>query len=384
MTTRPTPLVLHVIPTATARGAQREARALATRLDAPGVRDHRVLSLFAGPDGVPVDFALGHRGRGRPGVGFDVGLLRRLRAELRRLSPAAVVAHGGDPLKYLVPALVGARRPLAYYATGTFEHAGRPARVRLWRALVRRADVVAAEGDEVLDECRRLLGVPAARSLLAPNGRDPGEFHPAAPRSAATAPGLVFVGALTTGKRPDVFVEVVARLRDRGLPLRAAVCGDGPLAASLVAPAAAAGVELLGSRSDVAAVLRDADVLVFASRPTGEGMPGVLIEAGLSGLAVVATAVPGVRSVIEDGTTGLVVAPDDLDAMVDATARLLEQPDLRARLGAAARARCEANFSLEAVAACWLGFLEPLVARGAAVRRRGGRSAPGGQPGPAV
>jgi glycosyltransferase involved in cell wall biosynthesis len=50
--------------------------------------------------------------------------------------------------------------------------------------------------------------------------------------------------------------------------------------------------------------------------------------------------------------------------MVEATARLLAEPDLRRAMGAAARRRCEARFSLEAVAACWLSFLEPLVERG--------------------
>ncbi len=230
------PLVLHVIPTATARGAQREARALVTGLDRPGVRHHRLLSLFAGPGQVPVDIALGHPGGDRPAVGFDARLVLRLRAELRRLDPAVVVAHGGDPLKYVVPAVAGRGRPLAYYATGTFEHPGRAARVALWRALVRRADVVAAEGDEVLAQCRSLLGVAVQRSVLAPNGRDPEEFHPPARRGEGPV-GLAFVGALTTGKRPDVFVEVVARLRRRGAAVAAVVCGDGPLADSL-APAA--------------------------------------------------------------------------------------------------------------------------------------------------
>jgi len=101
------PVVLHVIPTAAARGAQREARALATRLEVPGVRHHRLLSLFAGPRQVPVDLAIDHPGGERPAVGFDPRLVPRLRTVLRREAPTVVVAHGGDPLKYVVPAMIG-------------------------------------------------------------------------------------------------------------------------------------------------------------------------------------------------------------------------------------------------------------------------------------
>ena len=55
----------------------------------------------------------------------------------------------------------------------------------------------------------------------------------------------------------------------------------------------------------------------------GEGMPGVLIEAGLSAVPVVATAVPGVEAIVVDGETGFVVDVDDFDAMVAAVASLL-------------------------------------------------------------
>ena len=171
------PLVLHVIPTPVARGAQREARALADRLDRPGVRAHRVLSLFDGPPEVRPDISLRFPGGDAPAAGFDPRLVPELRSALGRFDPAVVVAHGGDPLKYLVPAMVGRRRPLAYYAIGTY--AGpRRRQLLLWRRLVARADVVAAEGEEVRAECISLLGVPAERVVMTPNGRDPEVFHP--------------------------------------------------------------------------------------------------------------------------------------------------------------------------------------------------------------
>ena len=175
----------------------------------------------------------------------------------------------------------------------------------------------------MLDECRDLLGVPAARLVLVPNGRDPDEFHPASDAGTRKIPVVSFVGAFTDQKRPDRFVEVVAALRARGLEFRALAVGDGPLSGSLSPAAAAAGVELLGARGDVADVLKGTDVLVFPSLPLGEGMPGVLIEAGLSAVPVVATSVPGVDAIVADGETGCVVGVDDFDALVDATAGLL-------------------------------------------------------------
>jgi glycosyltransferase involved in cell wall biosynthesis len=361
------PLVLHVIPTTAPRGAQREARALANRLDAPGTRRHRVLSLVgSGPSlegEIAVDYTLGDGGGSASAVGFDPRLVVRLRHALRRLSPALVVAHGGEPLKFLVPAMIGRRRPLAYYAIGTLAPPGhRPGRKFLWRFLARRPDLVAAEGVEVLDECRTVLGVSSTRLVLVPNGRDPDEFHPAPDAEDRRVPVVSFVGAFTDQKRPDRFIEVVAALRARGLEFRALAVGDGPLSSSLTAAAAAAGVELLGARGDVAEVLKGTDVLVFPSLPRGEGMPGVLIEAGLSAVPVVATSVPGVDAIVDDGVTGCVVAVDDFDALVEATAGLLTDPGRRRAMGQAARERCVELFSMDVVANGWRAALVPMLA----------------------
>ncbi len=359
------PLVLHVIPTRQARGAQREARALADRLDRPGIRVHRVLSLFAGSDEVRADVALDHPGGDAPAVGFDPRLVLALRRRIRILDPSVVVAHGSEPLKYLVPAMAGNRRLLAYYAIGTYSGSRRAAQIALWRRLASRADVVAAEGSEVADECIERFRLPPGRVVVAPNGRDPAVFHPPAHRSAGP-PTLAFVGALTDGKRPDRFVQLVADLRSDGHDCRAVLIGDGPRRPALEEPARAAGVEVLGPQPDIADRLRLADVFVFPSAPAGEGMPGVLIEAGLSGLPVVATAVPGVASVLVDGETGLIVDVDNRRALAAAAARLIEDPELRVAMGAAARARCQQLFTIDAVSEVWLGLLQPLLDRAGA------------------
>lgn len=390
--------VLHVVPTALGRGAQVFARSLADELGGAQA-GHAVLRLFDGPDDVAVDHALGVPGGVAAAAGFRPAAAARLAAFLRHARPSVVVAHGGDAFKYLAATSAA---PIAYYAIGTLPGAARHGpRRQLWRALVRRAAVVAAVSDDVADECQAVLGVPAAAMVVVPNGRDPERFRPADRRTwgplAAFRPArLLFAGHLVAGKRPDRFVALVAALRRRGLPVEARLVGDGPMADHLAAAAAAAGVELLGHRPDMPEMLRWADLLVFPSAPDGEGMPGVLVEAGLSGLPVVATAVPGVSTVVADGATGLIVPVDDADALLAATTALVVDVSRRRRLGAAARRRCAEQFSMAAAARRWERLLRELVgggqtaARGSMVtgatrsgaRRQQGAPARSARPGP--
>jgi glycosyltransferase involved in cell wall biosynthesis len=214
--------------------------------------------------------------------------------------------------------------------------------------------------------------VAAHRAVVIPNGRDPLQFHPRTAPADAVPATLIFVGAMTPQKQPDRFVEVVGRLRAEGRSFRAMLVGSGPLAASMASSAAAHGVELLGSRSDVPELLRRADVLVFTSRPTGEGMPGVLIEAGLSGLPAVSTPVPGAATVVAGGRTGVIV-DDSVGSMAHAVGQLLDDPVRLAAMGVAARSRCESLFSLDLMAERWRAALQPMVGAQDGAARRGGR-----------
>jgi len=110
---------------------------------------------------------------------------------------------------------------------------------------------------------------------------------------------------------------------------------------------------------------------VFPSRPTGEGMPGVLIEAGLSGIPVVETRTPGVATVVADGRTGIIV-DGTVGPMAAAVGALLDDPGRRAAMGAAARTRCTSEFTLEVMADRWRGVLAPLLD----AQVRTGRAAP--------
>ena len=356
------PVVLHVLPYDLARGAQRYARTLVDALAAER-EAHQILTLFRAdpvllrPD-VELDVPRGLLRR----IGLDPRVVWRLRSVVRRIGPAVVVAHGGESAKYAAIALPR-HLPLVYLKIGTAHQAlQRKANRSLHGYYTRRADVVAAVSSDVAEEANRLYDVPKDRLVVIPNARDPVDF-PTDIGGKNGPPRVIFVGHLDSGKRPDWFIDVIAALRGEDLEFAAAMVGDGPLEQSLGSSAADAGIEMLGRRSDVPQLLSESDIFVFTSLPPGEGMPGVLIEAGLSGLATVATRVPGARDVIEDGVTGLLVDIEDMPGLIDAVRRLVSDRALREAMGQKARTRCMDMFTLQTSVEHWHEVLEPFMAR---------------------
>jgi glycosyltransferase involved in cell wall biosynthesis len=352
--------ILHVLPIDLARGAQTYAKAMRDALDGPDMV-HRTVTIFGASSaslGGDIDLEV-IQGIGRR-LGFSPTAWWRLRRALRRWKPDVVVAHGGEALKYAGFARSQPTK-LVYYKIGTSRELLRnPLRRGFHQWLARRADLVAGVSDEMVEEARTLLGARADRTVCIPNGRDPGAFKLQAEPTQVSPVRFLFVGHLTKTKRPDLFIEVIEALRERGIDAGGVMVGDGPLFADLRSQKPE-GLEMLGSRNDVPELLAKGDIFLFTSTTEGEGMPGVLIEAGLAGLPVVTTDVPGARAVVADGTTGLVVPVDDTGMLIDAAERLARDPDLRKSMGASARQRCLDQFTLESSLDLWRTNLEALT-----------------------
>jgi glycosyltransferase involved in cell wall biosynthesis len=341
------PTVLHVLPYDLARGAQVYARALVDALR-DGEMAHETVTLFAGEPGIlDPDHALDTPRTPFRRFGYDPRASIRLADLLDERDPDLLVTHGAEPLKYVLP--VAGDRPIVHLRIGISAVREGP-RKTLLALQHRAADVVAGVSEETLEEAVSLFGVAPERCELIVNGRDPSRYRPA---PKAETPLLVFLGAFAPTKRPEVFVSVVESLRASGVRFDAEMIGDGERLEAVRSRAEAAGITLLGRREDVPDLLPRASVFLFTSVPEGEGMPGVFIEAGFCGVATVATQVPGARTVIEDGVTGFVVPHDDLEALTARTRELLEDPERAARMGAAARERCLAGFTLEQGFARW-------------------------------
>ncbi|HEV2189031.1 MAG TPA: glycosyltransferase family 4 protein [Stellaceae bacterium] len=204
---------------------------------------------------------------------------------------------------------------------------------------------------------RHLAGlVPDPRRIaLCYHGLDLTNFSRPVPRRAA-ADGTVTilsVGRAVAKKGYDDLLAALALLPP-SLGWRLVHIGGGALVSRLKAQAERLGlakrIEWRGARSqpDVLAAYRDADIFVLASKiaPDGDrdGLPNVLMEAQSQGLACVATDLAGIPELIEDEGTGLLVPPGDPVALAAALSRLIGDPALRARLGAAGERRVRTEF----------------------------------------
>jgi glycosyltransferase involved in cell wall biosynthesis len=197
------------------------------------------------------------------------------------------------------------------------------------------------------------IGVPPELFVTVPNGVAPqaGRISRGEARRLLglepNGPVVLTIGRLTHMKAQWLLIDAVPGLAARFPGLAVVFLGDGPLGGSLQAQAAALGVAghvfFAGHRTDARRLLAAADVFVLPSRH--EGMPLAALEAMEAGLPVVATRVIGSAEVIDDGVTGALVRPGDPTALGAAVARLLADPALRRRQGAAGRRRYEARFT---------------------------------------
>jgi glycosyltransferase involved in cell wall biosynthesis len=214
------------------------------------------------------------------------------------------------------------------------------------------ADLVATLGEAMRDEIIA-RGVPAGNIIIVPNGVSEQFLEPLPDdggklrASLGIAPGEQVVGlvsSLVAHEGIGTLLDAVKILRDRGAKVRALIVGDGPEGGTLRRQAADLGIDAIFTGRVPSARVRDyhavLDVFVVPRTPDRVCQlvtPLKPVEAMASGLPVVLSDVRALGEIVTDGETGLLSPPLDAGALADQLQRLLDHPELRARLGASAR-----------------------------------------------
>lgn len=204
-----------------------------------------------------------------------------------------------------------------------------------------RADALLSQRESMQVDVRTELGVPEDQVLV------------------------LTVANLRPEKGYDVLLDAVRLLADRGVPVHVAAVGRGPLEDELRIRRDALGIadrlQFLGQRDDVLRLLAGSDAFVLASRQ--EGLPVSLMEATSMGMPIVGTSVGGVPQVIAEGVDGLIVPPGNPERLADALQRIVSDPDLRQRLGRAAKNK-SSMFDVREASRAIEGIYLDLVAEG--------------------
>jgi glycosyltransferase involved in cell wall biosynthesis len=369
--------ICHLITSLGVGGAERGLYELARRLDRRRF-DVQVIALQGGEvagwlreAGIHVT-VLGVRGK------WDLLKLPGLPERLRRERIDVLHTHLFHADLAGRPAARAARVPHVVHTVWTAEGRFRPWQFAWARFMANACDRILCVSESVRAHHAARSGLPERHYTVIPWGVDVAAFSrdPASRRRLRKQWGLArqavlaaFVGRLESYKGVETLLAAMGHLGGRGEPIDLVIAGDGPkrpAVENFIAHGEAGHrTRLLGHVQDVRGVLSAADIFVMPS--LWEGWPLALGEAMAAALPAVGTDVPGIRDLLVDGRTGLLVERADPVALADAMHRLAGDRALRSRLGRAARRRIVEHFSIDAVVAAHEALYEKL-ARGGTVQ----------------
>jgi glycosyltransferase involved in cell wall biosynthesis len=229
---------------------------------------------------------------------------------------------------------------------------------RTLRALLNtRLDARVAVADETARRLERTTVAPRGSIEVIHNGV--ADLAVTSIPQRGSQPTIGFAGRFTHEKGADVLLRALAQLTG----VTAVLVGDGELRPASEVLASELGVAdraiFTGWREDARELMATWDVFVLPSRREGFGIS--IVEAMLAGLPVVATSVGGVPEVVVDGENAILVPPDDPGALAVAIRRLLDDPQLRRRLGQSGRRRALERFSPQTMATAFLALYARLL-----------------------
>ena len=279
----------------------------------------------------------------------DVGFVARLRRVLREQRPDLVHLHsrrGADVLGALAARLEKIPVVLSRRVDNPESRTWVKLKYRLHDRVIAIsqgiADVLASEG------------LPASKLRVVRSSLDPKPWQQPDPRAVFLAEFRLPTDVLVIGvvaqlierKGHRVLFDALRTLPERAR-LRVICFGQGPLEETLRREAADLGetVRFAGFRKDLGRWVGSLDLLVHPALMEGLGIS--LLQASAAGVPIIACRAGGMPEAVADGESGLLVEPGDAAGLAAALSRLIDDPDLRTRLGAQGRSRIEREFSVE-------------------------------------
>ena len=222
----------------------------------------------------------------------------------------------------------------------------------------RGSDAIICNGEAVRAFAVQHFRAPDAKIAVIANGVDLARFEvdsvhacESASRSTSTDRIILTIGRLVPQKDLDLFIEAAFLLTRATTGVRFVIVGDGPCRERLERRVAERRLEdkisFLGTRGDIPALLREADIFWLTS--AWEGMPNVLLEAMACAKPIVARDVGACREVVTHGVNGYLVNSRDARQIADYTLDLLAHPARAQEMGQAGWRRVEENLSISAM-----------------------------------
>jgi N-acetyl-alpha-D-glucosaminyl L-malate synthase BshA len=178
---------------------------------------------------------------------------------------------------------------------------------------------------------------------------------------------LVHVSNFRPVKRPADCVEILAKVRARGLNARLIMAGDGPEFSAVKYRAEQLGVAdetiFVGKQGNISDYIGIADVFLLPSELESFGLAA--LEAQACEVPVIATRIGGIPDVVSDGETGYLSDVGDVDKMVDDTLRLLGDEELRREFGVRSRELAVQRYSTDKIIPQYIAYYEKIVQKAA-------------------
>lgn len=300
---------------------------------------------------------------------FYLGRFRRAaRRAVAELSPSVVHAHWWFPGGWVAASL---GPPYVVTSHGSdvrlFDRSG------LWRRLGHRvlagAGAVTAASRFLAEDVERHAGPLPQPVAVSPMPVDADLFMVGRSVPKATPPRILYAGNLVPSKGVDVLLHALASLRAQGIACRGKILGAGPAQPALQRLARELGLSAdmewspFVPQQRMPAEYGASTVTVLPTRGQAEGLGLTLVEALLSGSAVVGTPAGGIPEVVQDNETGLLARDGDAQDLAAKIARLLQDPALRDRLTQAGQARVLDRYSPQAAARRFLALYDAVASR---------------------